>query len=49
MGQRFILYSAEAYSEHFQESKMKLFQSLTIFVKSSILNVCQGSEYTSVQ
>ena len=44
MGKQFTLYSAEAYSEPCQESKMKLFQWLTIFGKSSILDVCQGSE-----
>ena len=49
MGKQFTLYSAEAFSEPCQESKMKLFQSLTIFAKSSILDVRQGSEYTSVQ
>ena len=49
MGKQFTLYSEEAYSEPCQESKMKLFQSLTIFAKSSTLDVCQGSEYASVQ
>ena len=45
MGQQFTLYSAEAYSE----SKIKLFQLLTIFAKGSVLDVCLGSEYASVQ
>ena len=49
MGKQFSLYSAEAHSEPCQESKMKLFQSLTIFAKSSILDAPQGSEYTSIQ
>ena len=42
----FILYSVEAYSEPCQASKMELFtkkvnyfQSLTIFAKSSILDI----------
>ena len=45
----------EAYSEACQTSKMELFaktingwKSLTIFAKISILDVWQGSEYTSV-
>ena len=33
MGKQCTLYSAEAYSDPCQESKMKLFQSLTIFSK----------------
>ena len=33
MGKQFTLHSAEVYSEPCQESKMKLFQSLTIFAK----------------
>ena len=45
MGKQFTLHSAETYSE----SKMKLFQLLTVFAKSSILDVSQGSEYASVQ
>ena len=49
MGKKFTLYLAEAYPEPCRESKVKLFQSLTIFSKSSILNVCQGSEYACVQ
>ena len=49
MGKQFTLYSAEAHSEPCQESKVKLFQSLTIFSKSSILDVWQGSEYVSIQ
>ena len=49
MGKQFTLYSAETYLEPCQESKIKLFQSLTILAKSSILDVSQGSEYTSVQ
>ena len=49
MAKQFTLYSADAYSELCQESKMKLFQSLTIYAKSSILDVYQGSEYASVQ
>ena len=55
MDKQFTLYSAEAYSEPFKASKMKLFvkivndfQSLTIFAKSSILDVWQGYEYASV-
>ena len=34
MGKQFTLYSGEAYSEPCQESKMMLFQSLTIFAKA---------------
>ena len=49
MGKQFTLYSAEAYSEPCQESKVKFVQSLTIFSKSSILGVWQGSEYASGQ
>ena len=49
MGMQFTLYSVEAYSESCQKSKVKLVQSLTIFSKSSILDVWQGSEYASVQ
>ena len=45
MGKQFLLYSPEAYSEPCQESNMKLFQSLPISAKNSILYVCQGSEY----
>ena len=48
MDKQLALYSAEAYSEPFEESKIKLFQLLTIFAKSSVLDVCQGSEYASV-
>ena len=47
MGKQFTLYSAEAHSEPCQESKV--FQSLTIFAKKSILDVSQGYEYASVQ
>ena len=46
----------EAYSVSCQTSQMELsvtlinhFQSLTIFGKSSILDVCQGTKYVSVQ
>ena len=46
MGKQFTLYSAEAYSESRQVFNMKLlvkivnnFQPLTIFAKSSILDV----------
>ena len=49
IGKQFTLYSAEAYSEPCQESRMKLFQSLTIFTKTSTLDVRQGPEYASVQ
>ena len=56
MGNYFTLYSVEAYLKPCQESKMKaflkivnVFQSLTIFAKSSILDVWQGSEYVSVE
>ena len=49
MGKQFTLYSAEVYSEPYQESKVKLFESLTFFSESSILDVWQGSEYASVQ
>ena len=49
MSKQFTLYSAEACSEPCQESKMNLFESLAVFAKSSILDVCQGSEYASVQ
>ena len=49
MGKKFTLYLAEAYSEPCRESRVKLFQSLTVFSKSSILNACQGSEYASVK
>ena len=38
MGKQFTLYSAEAYSEPTKKSKVKLFQSLTIFLKSSNLD-----------
>ena len=48
------MWSAEAYSEPCQTSKMALlakivgvFQPLTVFVKSFILDVWQGSEYAS--
>ena len=46
MDRQFTLYLAElrAYSEPCQEPKTKHFQSLTILTKSSILDVCQGSE-----
>ena len=37
MGKQFALYSAEAYLEPCQESKMKLSQSLTILQKSLFL------------
>ena len=53
MSKQFTLYSAEAYSEpckHLRWSfvkKVNDFQSLTIFAKSSILNVWLGSEYAS--
>ena len=49
MGKQFTRYSAEAHSEPCQESKVNLFQSLTIFSKSSILDVWQGSKDASVQ
>ena len=49
MGNQFTLYSAEACPQSCEESKMKLFQSLTTFRKSSISDVCQSSEYASVQ
>ena len=49
MGKQFTLYLAEAYSEPYQESKIKLFQSLSTFAKGSVLDVCQGSKYASVQ
>ena len=56
VGEQFTLYSADAYSEPCQASKMKLFvkivnyiQSLFIFTKSFILDVGQASELTSVQ
>ena len=49
-GQAVTLYSGKAYSELCQASKMKLFvkivnylQSLTIFAKSSILDISQVS------
>ena len=38
----------KAYSEPFEESKIKLFQLLTIFANISVLDVYQGSEYASV-
>ena len=44
MGKQFTLYSAEAYSEPCQAFKMRLFQSLTFFAKSSVLDVYEGSE-----
>ena len=37
----------DVYSEPCQTSKMKCFKPLTIFAKSSILDVLQGSEYIS--
>ena len=36
MGKQFTLYSAEAYPELCQESKMKLFQSLIFFKPSKV-------------
>ena len=45
MGKQLTLYSAEGYSQPCQEStKMRPFQSLTIFAKSSISDVSQVSE-----
>ena len=51
-----LFYSAEAYSEPCQASKMKHFgknvnslQFLNSFAKSSILDVWQESEYSSAQ
>ena len=49
MGNQFNLYLAEANSEPCEEALIKLVQSLTIFAKSFILDVSQGSEYPSVQ
>ena len=56
VGKQFTLYAVEAYSGPYQPSKMKFFvkivndfQQSTIFTKSSIVDVWQGSEYASVQ
>ena len=49
MGKQFNLYLAEAYSEPCEEFMMKFVQPLTIFAKSSILDISQGSEYASVK
>ena len=48
MDKQLTLYLAEAYSEPCQESKMKLFQALLIFAKTSIFDVSRGSEYASL-
>ena len=36
----------EAYSEPYQTSKIEVFAKIVIFVKISMLDVWQGSEYT---
>ena len=55
LSKQITLHSAGARSEHYQTSKIELFSkivnsfySLTIFAKSSILDVWKGSEYTSL-
>ena len=53
---KFILHSAEAYSEPYQMSEIELFSkiintihSLTVFAKISVLVVWECSEYAVVQ
>ena len=53
---KFILHSAEAYSEPYQMSEIELFSkivnsihSLTAFAKNSVLVVWECSEYAAIQ